>query len=494
MERTRGGLADGARGAADQVGTCPACAQPLESPLCGQCGAVAGVGPYRVLRVLRQGSRGRSYLAEGPEGRMVLRERGFSAEPSPAALQGLRHRFQQLQALAHPCIPRYLDVLLIGTGADTRAYRVQEYIEGTSLKEEFARERLSETEAQALAAEVLGILRYLQERSPSLVHGNLKPSTLIRRADGTLFLVDFALGVSEAEPSVDLSALGALLEQGLTGAGAGTPSPLPPLSPGFARFLERLSAPGRTRFASAYEAMRDLEPSAAPPRRRRSARKAALLGLGVGLAVLGAGLLLKGGSPRRGLWDGMDADALANPGPAPKTLPTFPSRSIEAGLKVPLQGAEALNPQHAPLACEWAQHGTARSAIPEPDQDPGAVLDHDLITAWRSTAQPSWLRVDLPQKVDLNGLSLTWAVTGSGRTSAEGTVETSLDGKAWEPILAVTNTAAENDVPHLFQFAPRPVQAVRFKVLLSGSDTLSVRSLELYGSGCTLPLPLPPAP
>jgi hypothetical protein len=58
----------------------------------------------------------------------------------------------------------------------------------------------------------------------------------------------------------------------------------------------------------------------------------------------------------------------------------------------------------------------------------------------------------------------------------------------------VTNTAAENDVPHLFQFAPRPVQAVRFKVLLSGSNTLSVRSLELYGSGCTLPLPPPPAP
>lgn len=536
MERTRGGPGEAARegldGGSRQM-SCPACAQPVEAPFCGQCGAAIRVGAYRILRVLSHDARGRSYLAQGPEGRMVLRERCFAEEPSAADLRPLQLELQRLQSLAHPCVPRYLEVFLSGSGADTRAYRVQEYIEGISLEEEFSQGPFTETEAQGLAAQVLGLLRYLQERSPPIVHGDLKPTNLIHRADGALFLVDFGMGSGpmlqpgrtaspycppeqvsgKGDASTDLFALGVLLKQGLTGTAPGNPSPPRAVSSPFARFLERLSAPNRrARFSSAYEAMRALEPSGVLPRRRPPFLKATLLGTGVCLLTLVGGLLLRELSPLAGFRPGVDVSGLADPGPAsvaPETpvrsgtplasrarmKPTHPTRSMgfaydqgqkPGSRKVPLQGMEILEPQHTPRRCEWAQRGTATSSIHVPGQEPRAVLDHDPDTAWRSTAQPTWLRVDLPKEVELNALVLTWAVTGPGRTSAEGILETSLDGKNWEPMFAVTTTAAENDVPHLLQFARRPIQSVRFKVLLSGSDVLSVRSLELYGSGCYL--------
>ncbi|MDC0711738.1 hypothetical protein POL68_24935 [Stigmatella sp. ncwal1] len=296
MKRTRRTLLGAERdtwGAGPEEDLCPGCQQSVVGLRCDGCGAAVRVGRYRILRPL--GGTGRTFLAQGPEGRVVLREWRFPAAPTPALLQGLVQDTQRLQALVHPRIPRSLEVLTTGSGAGTRAYRVQEYIEGTPLETELARERFSEPEAHELATQVLGLLRSLHERPSPVFHGAVKPSRLIRRPDGALFLVGFGMpseGGSEATP--DLPALGLLLKQALSTVPSGQGAPRPPLSPGFARFLERLSAQDRrTRFASAFEAMRALDPSVAPQHRPPRSLGLVVLGAGLGFIALGGALFLR---------------------------------------------------------------------------------------------------------------------------------------------------------------------------------------------------------
>lgn len=100
---------------------------------------------------------------------------------------------QVLAHLDHPGIPRCLDHFREhDADGGVRLYTVQEYVPGESLDEQVRRgRRFTETEARTLALHLAGILGHLHEKSPPLVHRDVKPSNIVLGPDGAVHLVDF---------------------------------------------------------------------------------------------------------------------------------------------------------------------------------------------------------------------------------------------------------------------------------------------------------------
>ena len=113
------------------AGECVGCGRPLEQRRCVHCGAAAYAGPYRTLRVMGHGARGRLYLAQAADGECVaLRE--FVIQPDPAALESFERGAKQLTQLSHPAIPR-ISGSFIEAGDEARYYLAQQFVEGESL-------------------------------------------------------------------------------------------------------------------------------------------------------------------------------------------------------------------------------------------------------------------------------------------------------------------------------------------------------------------------
>ncbi|MCP3141497.1 serine/threonine-protein kinase [Pyxidicoccus xibeiensis] len=349
-------------GSREDRASCVVCEAPLEGPRCDHCGAAVAPGGYRIRRLISQSVHGRVYLAEGPEGRPVaLKELLFALVPGVEQLDAFEREAAVLRSLSHPDIPRFVASFKEGSGVGTRLYLAQEFLEGESLLQRIERQRLDEDETWALAEQVLRTLQALHERTPALLHRDVKPANLILRPDGRVALVDFGAARHLArdvthgstlvgtfgymppeqlggtvEPSSDLYALGATLVHALSGR---MPSDL--LDEGMALsfekhvqgssrlrdFLGRLLAPKRSgRFASAAEALaalraarevpmapppalaapveapaarQDAQAATAPRAPMSTNRRMALLALTVGL---GMGLLVVGAWVAGELW------------------------------------------------------------------------------------------------------------------------------------------------------------------------------------------------
>ncbi len=97
-----------------------------------------------------------------------------------------------LANLEHPGIPRFIDHFRDDFEGDTRLYTVQEFVEGRTLEELVQSGRhFTEDEAVRLCREVASILGFLHDRSPPLVHRDVKPSNIILGANDSVHLVDF---------------------------------------------------------------------------------------------------------------------------------------------------------------------------------------------------------------------------------------------------------------------------------------------------------------
>jgi serine/threonine protein kinase len=296
-----------------QAGTpsCVACGSALDAPRCGQCGATAAAGGFRVLKVLHEGSHSRVYLAQGADGRrVVLKELLFARAPDAKTLDDFAREGELLRQLDHPAIPRFIASFTEGTGSGTRLYLAQEFIEGPTLLAMLASRRFRAAEAEVLARDLLGVLSYLHGLSPPVLHRDLKPANLIVRPDGRLSLVDFG-SAREVKPGgtyratvtgtfgyLPPEALGGTVDQtaDLYGLGATILHLLtrrPPeetlwdewarlellvqAPPAFVAWLGKITARKRTdRFASAAEALEALDARSAPanPRQRPTAIEA----------------------------------------------------------------------------------------------------------------------------------------------------------------------------------------------------------------------------
>lgn len=201
-------------------------------------------GRFRVVRILGQGSSGRTLLCHDPrdDRQVAIKELRFEQLDAWKHLDLFEREAAVLARLEHPAIPKVFDYI---QSADSgSAYIVQEFLDGASLKSRIeGSPMLGQGELLALASQMLEVLEYLHGRAPPVLHRDIKPSNVLLRSDGGVALVDFGgvlLGwrppgaegatvvgtfgymppeqlLGQAGPTSDLYALGATLLHALTG-------------------------------------------------------------------------------------------------------------------------------------------------------------------------------------------------------------------------------------------------------------------------------------
>jgi serine/threonine protein kinase/Tol biopolymer transport system component len=148
------------------------------------------VGQYEIVRALAGGGMGEVYLARDTRlGRLAVlkllpadfardeqRVRRFAQEPRTAS------------ALNHPNICVIYEV---GKTADGRDFIAMEHINGITLRERIAQQRLTPGEAASVASQVAAALA--AAHAAGIIHRDIKPENIMLRNDGYVKVLDFGL-------------------------------------------------------------------------------------------------------------------------------------------------------------------------------------------------------------------------------------------------------------------------------------------------------------
>src|SRR5208283_5152282 len=155
-----------------------------------------GSGRYVVRGTLGEGAQGTTYEAvDSQDGRAVAIKR-FDVRGARGwkDVELAERETRVLATLDHPLVPRYIEHF----EEDGALYLVMERVEGETLEVLRKREgALSETEVRRFLACADRALTYLHGRGSPVVHRDVKPSNVVRRADGSYVFVDFG-AVSES--------------------------------------------------------------------------------------------------------------------------------------------------------------------------------------------------------------------------------------------------------------------------------------------------------
>ena len=194
-------------------------------------GATLQNGTYRIEKVLGQGSFGITYLAiakfttQGNLGKMDVEakvaikeffmsevngrhEDGSSVEGSTGTVfSNYRKKFKKeaenLSKLEHPNIVKVFDVF----DENNTTYYVMEFLEGQNLDDYIkATDSIGEKEAIRIVAEIGSAIAYMH--SQNMLHLDIKPKNIMRKADGSDYLIDFGLSkqfTEDGEPESSTS-------------------------------------------------------------------------------------------------------------------------------------------------------------------------------------------------------------------------------------------------------------------------------------------------
>jgi hypothetical protein len=94
-----------------------------------------------------------------------------------------------LKKLHHTGLPRFVDEYK----DDAMLCVVREYVEGTPLHQWVADRRPDTKSAVCVARALCGLLSYLHNQTPPVIHRDIKPQNLIVGTDGQLWLIDFGI-------------------------------------------------------------------------------------------------------------------------------------------------------------------------------------------------------------------------------------------------------------------------------------------------------------
>jgi class 3 adenylate cyclase/predicted ATPase len=155
----------------------------------------AAFGRYVVQRVLGTGGFATVYLAHDKElDRAVAVKVLYGGSNLPAAeVDGFLEEARRLARLRHPGIVTVHDVGV----HEGQVYLVSDFLEGPSLEQWLQGNRPAWPEAARVAAAVADALAHAHARR--IIHRDVKPANILLSADRAPVLVDFGLGLDEAQ-------------------------------------------------------------------------------------------------------------------------------------------------------------------------------------------------------------------------------------------------------------------------------------------------------
>lgn len=96
---------------------------------------------------------------------------------------------ESYRTLAHPNIPTFVEEWK----DENRYFIVREYVEGETLEEYADSHAFTESDILDVGIRLCEILQYLHGLTPPLIHRDLKPQNIVRKPDGSIYLIDFEI-------------------------------------------------------------------------------------------------------------------------------------------------------------------------------------------------------------------------------------------------------------------------------------------------------------
>ena len=159
--------------------------------LAGEAGSLLGqqVGPFKVTERIGSGGMGEVFLAQDTRlGRKVaLKLLKGEYTKDEDRLRRFRQEARAVSALNHPNILTLYDM----GQADSMHYMATEYVEGNTLRQHIARERMSLSEVLDVAIQTAGALA--AAHNVGITHRDIKPENIMLRTDGYVKILDFGL-------------------------------------------------------------------------------------------------------------------------------------------------------------------------------------------------------------------------------------------------------------------------------------------------------------
>lgn len=156
-------------------------------------------GRYLLLQTIGRGGMGAVYLARDTQRSndlVAIKEMGQARLKDAGELQRAQQRFQReaslLQQLRHPRLPQ----VYASFQDRNRSYLVMDYIRGQTLAQALKKARGSALPVEQVldyALQLCDVLSYLHRRVPPVIFRDLKPSNIMLRDDGQVFLIDFGI-------------------------------------------------------------------------------------------------------------------------------------------------------------------------------------------------------------------------------------------------------------------------------------------------------------
>jgi hypothetical protein len=156
-------------------------------------------GRYRITRLLGEGSQASTYAAvDVLRGREVaVKQFRVKGATSWKEVELAEREAAVLRELDHPLLPRFVEHFEEGG----ELFLVTELVEGESLAVLRKKGlRLSDGDILRMLGDLAEALHYLHFRSPPVIHRDIKPGNVMRRADGRYVLVDFGAVRAKLEP------------------------------------------------------------------------------------------------------------------------------------------------------------------------------------------------------------------------------------------------------------------------------------------------------
>src|SRR5882724_5445271 len=156
-------------------------------------------GRYAIVGVLGAGSQAETLDAVDKQGGCAVAIKRFQVRGAKSwkDVELAEREARVLSTLSHPNLPVYVEHF----EEDGALYLVMGKIEGETLASLRKRQAmLCSADVARFLADADGVLAYLHSRAPPIIHRDIKPGNVIRRADGSYAFVDFGSVRDQLKP------------------------------------------------------------------------------------------------------------------------------------------------------------------------------------------------------------------------------------------------------------------------------------------------------